>query len=295
MLERLDVIAPAVEDEIMTDWIVDEVLSALSDGGEVAMRFYDSPDARLKSDKSIVTEADHAIEHDLEGRFNHPDTGSYLIGEETVDTKSERYIDDAFDNIAWVVDPIDGTACYANHIPIWGISIARMVKGTITDGGIYLPVTGEVFISDGPAILYGAKQGGRIEMRDLEPLEIAVRPPDVRGMIAVTQSIVKRGSISLANPVQALSCAVVPLSYMLLGRYIAYMGTLKLWDIAGCLALLSRAGFICEFQDGTILGNDVTETIYHLEPDHPRRWYIKERLLCGATREAVDYLRQGLS
>ena len=261
----------------MTDWIPEDVLAALTDGGKVALSHYDRPDARLKSDNSIVTEADHAIEHDLDVRFNHPEAGSYLIGEETVDTKSKSYIDDAFSNVAWIVDPIDGTACYAHHIPIWGISIARMEKGTITDGGVYLPVTGEVFISKGPAILYAAMPGKQITSRDLKPLEIVKRPPDARGMIAVTQSVVKHGAFSLGNPVQALACAVVPLTYMLLGRYIAYMGTLKLWDIAGCLALLSRAGFTCEYQDGTIIGNDVTDKIYNLEPDHPRRWYLKEK------------------
>ncbi len=287
--------AAAVEDEIMTEWILKDVLSALSDGGDVALHYYDLPDARLKSDNTIVTEADHAIERDLDALFNHPKSGSYLIGEETVDNKSQSYIDDAFANVAWIVDPIDGTACYAHHIPIWGISIARMEKGTITDGAIYLPVTGEVFITDGREILFAVKRGKRITLKDLKPLEIVRNPPDVRGMIAVTQSVVKHGAISLDNPVQALTCAVVPLTYMLLGRYMAYLGTLKLWDIAGCLALLTRAGFICEFPNGTVLGTDVTETIYNLKPGHPRRWYFKEKLLCGATREAVDYLKRGLS
>jgi myo-inositol-1(or 4)-monophosphatase len=293
--KRLDVIATAVEDETMKEWILEDILAALMDGGKVALHHYDRPDARLKSDNSIVTDADHAIERDLDARFNHPEAGSYLIGEETVDTKSESYIDDAFANVAYIVDPIDGTACYAHHIPTWGISIARMERGTITDGGVYLPVTGEVFITDGPAILYAAIQGKRITVEDLKPLEIVHRPPDVRGMIAVTQSVVKHGGFSLDNPVQALACAVVALTYLLLDRYTAYMGTLKLWDIAACLAFLGRAGFTCVYENGTIIGNDVTDTIYNLEPNHPRRWYMKDKMLCGATPAAVEYLQKGLS
>jgi len=278
----------------MTEWKMEDVLTALLDAGEVALHYYDHPDARLKSDKSIVTDADHAIEHDLEKLFNHPENGSYLIGEETVDTKSNAFIEEAFRNVAWIVDPIDGTACYAHHIPIWGISIARMERGTITDGGIYLPVTGEVFISEGPAILYGSMPGTRMTPQDLSPVEIVKNAPDVSGMIAVTQSIVKHGSLSLGNPVQALSCAVVPLTYLLLGRYIAYLGTLKLWDIAGCTALLNRAGYTCMFENGDVLGADVTESFYNLEPDHPRRWWLKERMLCAGSPDAIDYLLKGL-
>lgn len=278
----------------MIKWNMEEVLTALLDAGDVALHYYDHPDAQLKSDNSIVTEADHAIEHDLEKLFNHPENGSYLIGEETVDTKSNEFIEEAFRNVAWIVDPIDGTACYAHHIPIWGISIARMEEGKITDGGVYLPVTGEMFITDGPDILHGAVRGTRMTARDLKPVEIAKKAPDVSGMIAVTQSVVKRGSLSLGNPVQALSCAVFPLTYLLLGRYIAYMGTLKLWDIAGCTALLTRAGFTCMFQNGTLLGNEVTEKYYNLEPDHPRRWWVKEKMLCGGSPEAIEYLQKGL-
>ena len=114
-------------------------------------------------------------------------------------------------------------------------------------------------------------------------------------MIAVTQSVVKRGKFSLNNPVQALACAVFPLTYLLMGRFIGYMGTLKLWDIAGCLALLSKAGFTCLMQDGREMGCDVTNEIYNLEPGDPRRWYIRGRVFCAASREAIDYMLSGIS
>jgi hypothetical protein len=114
-------------------------------------------------------------------------------------------------------------------------------------------------------------------------------------MIAVTQSVVKRGSVTLNNPVQALACAVVPLTYILLGRFMGYMGTLKLWDIAGCLALLDRADFSCVLQNGMKVGNGVTEDIFRLDPDDPRRWFVKERLYCGSTQEVVDYMLKGIT
>jgi fructose-1,6-bisphosphatase/inositol monophosphatase family enzyme len=259
------------------------------------MEYYESPDARLKSDMSIVTEADQAIENYLTKRFNNPDAGVYLIGEETVDNKPQIYIEEAFKQIAWIVDPIDGTACYAHHIPIWGISIARTEKGKITDGGIYLPVTGELFITDGPDILHAARPGAAMTVNDLKPMSVSKHPPDARGMIAVTQAIVKRGSVTLTNPVQALACAVVPMTYMLLGRFMGYLGAVKLWDIAGCLAMIDRAGYSCKLESGRPIGTEVNGSIYNLEPDNPRRWFLKERMICASSQETADYVMGGLS
>lgn len=278
----------------MIDWNPEQILAALLESGKTALRFYDAPEARLKSDRSIVTAADHAIEQDLQVRLEDVPNGSFMIGEETVDTKPQSYVEEAFKKVAWIVDPIDGTAPYAHHLPTWGISIARMEKGVITDGGIYLPITGEVFITSATGILHAAGTGN-IAFSDLKPLRVVKRAPDSSGMIAVTQSVVKQGGYSLSNPVQAMACAVFPLTYLLLGRIQGYIGTLKLWDIAGCLALLQRGGFTCVLQTGGILGTEVTKEIYHLEPGDPRRWFIRHRFFCGASGEMIDYLRGGIS
>lgn len=267
----------------MKDWDIQHISDLLVEGGRIALDYYEAPSARLKSDLSIVTEADHAIEHAFGRILDSPETGSYLIGEETVHTKKADYLDAALSEVAWVVDPIDGTAPYAHHIPTWGISLARMEQGTITDGAIYLPITNEMFITDGKAILYGCPE-------KLAPLTVIRRQTDKGGMIALTQSVVKLGTFKADNPVQALACAVLPLTYLLLGRYLGYQGTVKLWDVAGALAMLTRAGFTCVLMNGTVVGNAVTDQVYHLEATSPRRWFLRDRMICGPSQEAVDYL-----
>lgn len=259
------------------------MLGALKQAGETAIGYYDAPSARLKSDRTIVTEADHAIEAIFEELWDHPESGSYLIGEETIHRKDEAYVSNAFSRTAWVVDPIDGTAPYAHHIPTWGISIARMVRGTITDGAIYLPVTDEVFITRGAEILYGSIAGQT-------PLSVVRSGPEPSGMVALTQAVAKQGSFIAENPVQALVCAVLPLAYLLMGRFLGYTGTLKLWDIAGAVAMLTRAEFCCVLMNGTTVGTEVSSEVYHLDKDSPKRWFLKDRLFCGPSREVVDYL-----
>jgi len=91
-------------------------------------------------------------------------------------------------------------------------------------------------------------------------------------MIAVSQHIVKSGSLRMRNPMLAVCCAVVPLTGLLLGRCCAYVTALKLWDIAGSLPLLAKLDIHPVTFDGQPFDLRVHADNYHLEPDHPKRW-----------------------
>ena len=280
----------------MTEWNVASVLRAMGRAGNIALQYYDKPAAKLKSDLSIVTKADYEIEQALTEIFEDSVGGSYLIGEETVHKMGHSYIEAAMDQVAWIIDPIDGTASYAHHIPTWGISIARMKESVITDGAIYLPVTGEIFITQGSDILYGVAEYSRLSGVNLEPLQAIHREPDRAGMIALTQAMAIYGRFTKANPVQALACAVFPLTYLLLGRYLGYIGTLKLWDIAGALAMLMRAGFHCVLMNGTSVDCGVTNTLYDLDnPDQNEKWRLRDRFICGGSEAVTKYLIDSIS
>ena len=280
----------------MNEWNVASVLRAMSRAGDIALQYYENPTKKLKSDLSIVTEADYEIEQALIEIFENSADGSYLIGEETVDKMGYSYIEAAMEQVAWIIDPIDGTASYAHHIPTWGISIARMKESVITDGAIYLPVTGEIFITHGSDILYGAAEYSGLTGVKLEPLETIHPEPNKGGMIALTQAVAKLGRINVPNPVQALACAVFPLTYLLMGRYLGYIGNLKLWDIAGALAMLTRAGFHCVLMDGTSVDCGVTNNLYNLDnPDQNEKWRLRDRLVCGGSEAAAKYLIDSIS
>jgi myo-inositol-1(or 4)-monophosphatase len=256
---------------------------------EIALAHYHAPAAELKSDHSLVTLADHAIERFLEGLFDRPEEGSYIIGEETIASRSAEYVEAALSEVAYIVDPIDGTAPYAHHIPTWGISIARMERGRITDGAVYLPITDELFITDGKDVRYGPLEG---DLEIIEPQDARV-PTEKRtesGMIAVTQGIVKGQGMTVRNPIQALGCAVLPLCYLLLDRYIGYVAKVKLWDVAGVLPMLEREGFTCRLMDGTAIGTKVDDSIYLFTGEENDLWKIRDRMVCAASEDIVDYI-----
>ncbi len=271
------------------EWRPSSVAKIMKSCSEIALAHYNAPAAELKSDHSLVTLADHAIESFLEGLFDRPEEGIYIIGEETISGRSSDYVKAAFSGVAYIVDPIDGTAPYAHHIPTWGISIGRMESGRITDGAIYLPITDELFITDGDEVRYGPIDGPLVSVEPQTSRVPAGRRTE-SGMIAVTQSVVKGPGMRVRNPVQALGCAVLPLCYLLLDRYIGYVAKVKLWDVAGVLPMLEREGFTCRLVDGTKIGTEVNDSLYRFTGEEGDLWKLRARMVCAASEDIVEYI-----
>lgn len=264
----------------MTTWTRDFVAPLMLEAGRIAYRHYDSPAQQIKPDGTVVTAADQEIEAFFCRTFDRPEVGLYLLGEETVDTRTAAYLEDGHAARMAIVDPIDGTAPYSCHIPIWGVSVGFAEAGVLTQGAVYLPVTGELFISEGDAVYLAIIQPDAAVPLTWRRLP----PPDVQmtstSLIALTQDMAKYGVVDLpTNPVHCLACAVVPLTYLLLGRYVGYFSYLKLWDLAGALPMLHKLGLEGYFYDGMQLSPRIDEDGYILSPEDPRQWKLHEPVL----------------
>ncbi|MEZ4571873.1 MAG: inositol monophosphatase family protein [Thermomicrobiales bacterium] len=112
-------------------------------------------DIGFKGQADLVTDADRASEALITDRLSiaFPDDG--ILGEESgysdLAATAERL---------WVVDPLDGTTNYAHGFPIYSVSIALVVDGTVEVGAVYMPPLDEMFaaergqgawLNDGPA------------------------------------------------------------------------------------------------------------------------------------------------
>ncbi len=265
------------------------IVELLLRAGERAAALRDGLRYELKADASLVTQADREIEALLGKEFDRPREGVHLIGEETVAEKGEDYIREAFRRTAYIVDPIDGTSPYAHHLPNWGISIGRMEAGALTDGAVYLPDFRIIVVSEGKAVFQGHRSEGETVWRWRE---MAVPPVEKGpgGLIAITQEIAKSGQVRLPNPVQALGAAVVPLVKLLDGHFVAYVGSLRLWDVAGALPLLARLRFSMTRLRATPaarLDLAVSAENYVLDAGDPLRWSIRGGVLvCPPSEEA---------
>lgn len=278
------------------EWTIESISPLLLECAKIALKYYDNPTRTIKSDNSIVTEADRDIEAYLESVLSSPETGNYLLGEETIKSRDENYIECAMKNRAWVVDPIDGTAPYSFHIPIWGISLGLMENSILIEGAIYLPVTKEMFITSDGKVFYAVFTESfsdktvlsKIDFQILDPSNIDQASFEKTGILSITQSMAKKGKMETNYVMHSLCCAVVPLSYLCLGRYAGYIGTLNLWDLGGGLPLLKNMGFEISFLDGTPLGREVTAEKYFLSPTDSKRWKAKGAVLFTYNRKLVN-------
>lgn len=271
----------------MKDWNIDKLLPLLKECGEIALKYYDNPPIEIKADQSIVTAADKAIEEKLATEFDRPGDNVYLIGEETIKTRSEDYLQAALSETAWVVDPIDGTAPYAAHMPAWGISVALMKNGKIVEGAIYLPVQNECLLTNGKEVLRCTDVTGGVKPQQYELAPHRLSPD---GVLSISQITTKNNVFDMPNQVFSWGGCVASFYYLFTGRVMAYVATVKLWDVAACLAILERSNFIFRGKGGKKLSTQVNNDIYELDADSKQRWNLRGYAIASGSDDIIDFI-----
>jgi fructose-1,6-bisphosphatase/inositol monophosphatase family enzyme len=91
----------------------------------------------------LVTDADEAAERLITAGIGRLFPGAVVVGEEAAaaDPGLLRRIADA--DLAFVVDPVDGTANFAAGLPLFGVMAAAMVRGEIVASVIHDPIGGD--------------------------------------------------------------------------------------------------------------------------------------------------------
>ena len=98
--------------------------------------------SRVKSDGTIVTEADLQIESHIRKAIEVSYPNHAIVGEEFGDrVKSSRY--------TWVIDPIDGTFSYNLGVPFFGTLIGLLDNGIPLYGAMRLPLLNQMIAGDG--------------------------------------------------------------------------------------------------------------------------------------------------
>jgi len=94
--------------------------------------------ATRKADGTLVTEADQWADGEIRKAIaaTFPEHG--VLTEETEHIFPET-------DFCWVVDPIDGTTNFTRGIPIWGICLGLMYRGTPVFGFVHFPQLGQSY------------------------------------------------------------------------------------------------------------------------------------------------------
>jgi myo-inositol-1(or 4)-monophosphatase len=129
----------------MTDEIARKTLAAAAiarSAGDLQRKFFGDRAAiglTFKGPQDYLTAADGAVEKLVIGMIREAFPNDDVLGEETGGSKETRAL--------WVIDPIDGTANFANGIPHFCISIAYVHEGREEIGAIYDPMRDELFLA----------------------------------------------------------------------------------------------------------------------------------------------------
>jgi fructose-1,6-bisphosphatase/inositol monophosphatase family enzyme len=121
---------------------VGEIL-ALAARTDIMPRFRRLTTAEIRQKSSafdVVTDADEAAEATITAALEASFPGAVVIGEEGTDRDPGLLQSIATAELAFVIDPIDGTRNFASNLPLFGVMAAATVRGEIVAGVIHDPV-----------------------------------------------------------------------------------------------------------------------------------------------------------
>lgn len=211
-------------------------------------------DIRTKSNaQDLVTDADTKAEAMIARALQIAFPSALVIGEEAVSAKPSLLDGIADAQLAFHIDPVDGTSNFAHGLPLFGVIIAATRYGKPVFGLIYDPVGDDWAIADeemppqlqrpfGAAqTLQAAKSKPLEEMSGIIPLHLF--PKDKQPALAATFPDFTR--------INTLRCSAH--EYRMLAQgYVDFSLTALLhpWDHAAGALIMARAGAHVEMLDG---------------------------------------------
>lgn len=250
----------------------------IREAGQYALHYFrdlGSLNIQSKGLQDMASQADLETEQLIANKIlsTYPDDA--FFGEET------GGIDPAPDQGVWVVDPIDGTACFVSGVPMWCVSIAYVVNSHIEFGLVYDAVHDELFCAlrghgatlNGQSISASSATSlseGRFSMGFSHRSKAGQITPVINALLEAGGMYVSYGTGTLG------------LTYVACGRTIGYYEPhINSWDCYAAVAILREAGAdVCEAE----AGNGLTEgcEIITTAPGVTRQFTD----LLGATKKA---------
>ncbi|GAC1538208.1 MAG: inositol monophosphatase family protein [Herpetosiphon sp.] len=225
----------------------------VAEAGAIALRMRTGVDVQIKADRTPVTAADNAIETLLRRHIKAAYPEHNIVGEEEgASRRSSPFV--------WAIDPIDGTSNYARGLPVWGVSVGLLHDGIPVLGCFYMPELKEWYEADltGPALFNG------------HPITVQTHSDDdPEAWICVPSNVHRRYVVHYRGKLRVLGCLAAYVAYVARGVTVgALLGYPHIWDIAGSLAVLHRAGGTLRYL-GSDSAVDLTPMLAGSSPRHP--------------------------
>ena len=230
----------------------------------------------------LVTDADEAAERVITAGLLERFPGCVVVGEEACAAEPALLGALAGADLAFVVDPIDGTANFAAGLPLFGCMAAAVVQGEIVAAWIHDPLGDDTAMAlRGEGAWIEAPDGHRRDLRVAAPVPVG------RMVAAVSWSWLAeplRSRVTARLPRLAASvgfrCAAHEYRMVAGGHAHALVyNRLMPWDHApGWLLHREAGGFAARF-DGSAYGPQVTGGGLIVAPDRASWEALREALL----------------
>jgi myo-inositol-1(or 4)-monophosphatase len=206
----------------------------LREAGEIALSRRKKLEISIKTDNTLVTDADQQIEKFLVENIIKSYPGHQVRAE-------EGGIRGGNSEFLWAIDPIDGTRAFVSGLPIWGISIGILHHGEPYAGALYMPATREIYS--------GSPNGAFYNEESLHPCtEIDIQSP--LAFMAVPSNAHLLYDISCPR-LRSLGSTTAHLAYVARGVATAALTRrVRIWDIAAVLPILSIVGIQLTYLSG---------------------------------------------
>ena len=191
-----------------------------------------------KTDGSIVTEADIAMQNRLADALQKAYPEIALLGEEMSSEQQKLLLNSK--QALWCLDPIDGTSNFAAGLPYFSVSLALIEDGEVTLGLVYDPIRNECFSAR-------RGQGASLNNQTLIaenaklPLNKAIAFIDFKRL---TPDLATRlvSEIPYASQ-RSMGSIALELCWIAAGRGHIYLhAKQQLWDYAAAQLILDEAG-----------------------------------------------------
>ena len=206
--------------------------------GAVVMRHYEAGcDARVKADRSPVTDADEQAEKLILAELAAAFPQVPVVAEEEAAAGRIVKVGARF----FLVDPVDGTKEFVKHGGEFTVNIGEVADGQPVSGVVFAPAIGRLFV--------GAVGEGAFEISGNTLRAIAVRAPASDGLVAVSSRShpdAKTDELLKTLPIKGHTNAGSSLKFCLVAAGEADIypraGRTMEWDTAAGHAVLRAAG-----------------------------------------------------
>jgi fructose-1,6-bisphosphatase/inositol monophosphatase family enzyme len=262
---------------------IGEVLAQAAEA-QIMPRFRKLTEGHIREKSSpfdVVTDADEDAERVIATQLGALFPQALIIGEEAAEKDPESIAKIATAELAFIVDPIDGTKNFVSGLPLFAVMVAATVRGEIVFGAIHDPVCRDTAFA-----LRGEGAWMQGEGRPRADLKVADPAPASKmdAMVAThflpepLRSTVN-GNLSHLGMSSSLRCAAHEYRLVAAGHcHVLFYNKLMPWDhAAGWLLHREAGGYSAHFDGSAYLPSHLTGGLI-CAPDETS-WNVVKRAL----------------